>query len=182
MRSLLLAHLARAHVCHPCDGREPLRGNKIKVTHTHTSVHELAVLCCVDSKSLLRRFKIVFKVSNSLVVALFFLSPVPAAMLWRSSHLPSQRPTHRGSIFRLLLKIAVGLPRSCDSSQFLQGLGPNQLKTESDSNTVLVEIIEMRRRAHFAKRVGDRTLPALFYGRPGCSQVDGVYIPHASLR
>ena len=143
MRSLLLAHLARAHVCHPCDGREPLRGNKIKVTHTHTRTRACS--------SLLRRFKIVFKVSNSLVVALFFLSPVPAAMLWRSSHLPSQRPTHRGSIFRLLLKIAVGLPRSCDSSQFLQGLGPNQLKTENDINTMFVSSIEMRRRAHFAR-------------------------------
>ena len=30
----------------------------------------------------------------------------------------SQRPTHSGSIFRLLLKIAVGLPRSCDSRNF----------------------------------------------------------------
>ena len=153
MRSLLLAHLARAHVCHPCDGREPLRGNKIKVTHTHTHtpVHELAVLCCVDLKSLLRRFKIAFKVSNSLVVALFFFSPVPGEMLRRPFPSASQRPTHRGSIFRLLLKIAVGLPRSCDSSQFLQGLGPNQLKTENDVNTEFVSSIEMRRRAHFAR-------------------------------
>ena len=45
---------------------------------------------------------------------------------------PSQRPTHSGSIFRLLLKIAVGLPRSCDSSQFLQGFGPNIKQTWSD--------------------------------------------------
>ena len=44
---------------------------------------------------------------------------------------PSQRPTHSGSIFRLLLKIAVGLPRSCDSSQFLQGFGPNSNQSKT---------------------------------------------------
>ncbi len=37
----------------------------------------------------------------------------------------SQRPAHCESIFRLLLKIAVRLPRSCDSNQFLRGFGPN---------------------------------------------------------
>ena len=46
----------------------------------------------------------------------------------------SQRPTHSGSIFRLLLKIAVGLPRSCDSSQFLQGFGPNKHTSGEGSN------------------------------------------------
>ena len=40
-------------------------------------------------------------------------------------HPLSQRPAHCESIFRLLLKIAVRLPRSCDSFQFLQGFGPN---------------------------------------------------------
>ena len=41
------------------------------------------------------------------------------------AHPLSQRPAHCESIFRLLLKIAVRLPRSCDSFQFLQGFGPN---------------------------------------------------------
>ena len=51
----------------------------------------------------------------------------------------SQRPTHSGSIFRLLLKIAVGLPRSCDSSQFLQGLGPNILEKRVEFGTKSVD-------------------------------------------
>ena len=34
---------------------------------------------------------------------------------WAAARGLSQRPAHSVSIFRLLLKIAVGLPRSCDS-------------------------------------------------------------------
>ena len=62
-----------------------------------------------------------------------FISSPPSVDVYRyirglrcASLSVSQRPTHSGSIFRLLLKIAVGLPRSCDSSQFLQGFGPNK--------------------------------------------------------
>ena len=141
--------LARAHVWHPSAGREPLRGNISQTTangnmlrHVRITVVDretvakifvcrgfaLEMVCTLRNADL--RWKISFRsvrgASATLCTPargslLVLLSTDPQLTL--SS--PSQRPTHSGSIFRLLLKIAVGLPRSCDSSQFLQGLGPN---------------------------------------------------------
>ena len=92
-------------------------------------------LCAVDDVVRRCGLKVWFlpgnKANHDLVRTLFTLFFVRSASAQRPDRFSSslsQRPTHRGSIFRLLLKIAVGLPRSCDSSQFLQGFGPNQLK------------------------------------------------------
>ena len=48
----------------------------------------------------------------------------------------SQRPTHSGSIFRLLLKIAVGLPRSCDSRNFCRASALTITTTARDDRSV----------------------------------------------
>ena len=50
--------------------------------------------------------------------ARFFARTIKFMRCWGHLSSLSQRPTHSGSIFRLLLKIAVGLPRSCDSRNF----------------------------------------------------------------
>ena len=148
--------LARAHVWHPSAGREPLRGNisqttangnllrrvRITVVDRETVAEifvcrgfALEMVCTLRNADL--RWKISFRsvrrASATLCTPargslLVLLSTDPQLTL--SS--PSQRPTHSGSIFRLLLKIAVGLPRSCDSSQFLQGFGPNIKQTRPE--------------------------------------------------
>ena len=148
--------LARAHVWHPSAGREPLRGNisqttangnllrrvRITVVDRETVAKifvcrgfALEMVCTLRNDDL--RWKISFRsvrrASATLCTPargslLVLLSTDPQLTL--SS--PSQRPTHSGSIFRLLLKIAVGLPRSCDSSQFLQGFGPNIKQTRPE--------------------------------------------------
>ena len=134
--------LARAHVWHPSAGREPLRGNisqttangnllrrvRITVVDRETVAKifvcrrfALEMVCTLRNDDL--RWKISFRsvrrASATLCTPargslLVLLSTDPQLTL--SS--PSQRPTHSGSIFRLLLKIAVGLPRSCDSRNF----------------------------------------------------------------
>ena len=146
--------LARAHVWHPSAGREPLRGNISQTIADANMLQHVRITVVVDRETVAKifvcrgfalemvctlrnaalRWKISFRsvrrasatlstpARGSLLV---LLSTDPQLTL--SS--PSQRPTHSGSIFRLLLKIAVGLPRSCDSSQFLQGFGPNIKQT-----------------------------------------------------
>ena len=83
----------------------------------------------------------------------------------------SQRPTHSGSIFRLLLKIAVGLPRSCDSSQFLQGFGPNRIN-ESISTSLMITpkihvvnfvLLFMRARFPLCSRISEGQVSASRY-------------------
>ena len=58
-------------------------------------------------------------------------SDADASGAWLLKGVASQRPAHSVSIFRLLLKIAVGLPRSCDCCQFLRDFGPNAQGTSS---------------------------------------------------
>ena len=166
--------LARAHVWHPSAGREPLRGNisqttangnllrrvRITVVDRETVAKifvcrgfALEMVCTLRNDDL--RWKISFRsvrrASATLCTPargslLVLLSTDPQLTL--SS--PSQRPTHSGSIFRLLLKIAVGLPRSCDSSQFLQGFGPNSNESKtccpSHRCVLLVQLLLVSRR------------------------------------
>ena len=141
--------LARAHVWHPSAGREPLRGNIIQ-KHTKQIRSIVSVNNLSRGKNASRKctVQVAEQILNAIQGKMWstfsghcsraHCAPARWSLLVTVRNdprltltSPSQRPTHSGSIFRLLLKIAVGLPRSCDSSQFLQGFGPNSNESKT---------------------------------------------------
>ena len=141
----------RARPWHLWHGREPLRGNKQK----RKTKREFCIGCVA-----FMIFEYVVSVSRvCMSLSLFSLLFLFFSLLFRSpswfharffartrefvatlcilSSL-SQRPTHSGSIFRLLLKIAVGLPRSCDSRNFCRASALTITTTAKDEMSVCV--------------------------------------------